>query len=164
MAIRWDFDNSADGWVGGGEATLTPGTYLSYVPLLEDHHMRSPTGLTIVGAVDYIVQCRIRRTAGEPLTDPHLGAADFFYQTVNHPMTEDFYNRVEAGVLVGSDFMILRWDMSDLYRGGRDWLTSTITRIRFDFDQAITSEFEIDWVSVGPPIGRKNLNRHRTRR
>jgi hypothetical protein len=143
--IAWDFTNSLNGWtVVNATSTLNP-TTVTLAASASDPEFKSPTGLTINGAVYDRVRARIRRLAGSGW-DGYC-----YYTTSGHTTyTGSYYRKVLPDpTTVTGEWVIVEWDMTALTAGGTDWVSSTITGIRLDFGNVSADSFEVDWVAVG---------------
>jgi len=72
-----------------------------------------------------------------------------FYRTASHNFSASYSAVVAAPA--GSDWALLEWDMT----GISDWMSSTITGLRFDLEQntagATTPVTDIQWIALGNP-------------
>lgn len=145
----------------GGEGThraddQTTWSYTSGRMLVEgtssDPQLYSPSGLTIDGSVYNKVKIRIKLVSGTP-----TGNAQLFYSTSGHSWSASYVKTITLPTLSAGDWTELEFDMSNLTAGGTDWITNTITRIRFDPTTVDGVDWEIDWVAVEDADGNNIL-------
>ncbi|RMB11906.1 host specificity factor TipJ family phage tail protein [Eilatimonas milleporae] len=147
MGRLWDFKGSSDlGWSGVNVTVAGAPQGLRITGQTNDAQLRSPTGLTIDGSRYDKVAVRMKRVTpgvGEFFEQPVL-----YYETAGHGFSEQFVKRrfLRFGDRNARTFV---FDMADLTTGGDDWVTSTITALRFDPVTDVGETFEIDWIGVG---------------
>jgi hypothetical protein len=130
--LTYNFLASAlNGFTGiAATVTATP-SGLSVVQTGADPILRSPAGLTINGAAERYIKIDVERTAVRT-SGSWQGAV--FYTTGGHPESGSFFKSIpEIANTVGAGG-IIELDMASLTAGGNDWITNTIIRLRFDFD------------------------------
>lgn len=140
----WQFDTSVEGWAATN-ATLTAGTgSMTITATANDPNLVSPI-FSINGALYSRIKVKITRRAG--------AASDWdsslFYQTAGHGFSGSYIGRAANPNIAVGESAIVEWDMSNLFAGGNDWITSTITRLRIDIGALSGGAFEIDWIAVG---------------
>jgi hypothetical protein len=155
--LKYDFDtNSLLGWTGQTATVTATSSGMTFVPTGTDPMLRSPTGLSINGAIQRYVAIDIERIALRTLGgwDGHI-----YYQTAGHAETGSFYNTFpEITNVVGTRVTIIL-DMHTLSVGGTDWAISTIMQFRIDFEDGQTDgvtpdgQFKIHSIIVGDAIG-----------
>jgi hypothetical protein len=94
-----------------------------------DPQLLSPSGLTINGAASRYLRFDIERVSART-TGTWQGT--IFYSTAGHAFAGTHY-KTFPDLAVG-ERRVYELDMGALNVGGDDWITSTITRLRFDFD------------------------------
>ena len=145
-ALVWNFDTSVDGFfAGNGAAVSASDGSLTITSTNTSPYLYTPT-FSITGAVNRIVQARVKRTAGAGWR------GNLYYTRTNAPTHGDAtaYRKTipNPGLAIGQA-KILEWDMADLTAGGTDWVTATISRLRLDLGSTAADVFEIDWVAIG---------------
>lgn len=146
----WDFDSGLDSWshraqtgnalaASGGIVTLTSGGTNST-------YLISPNNLGYSGADVPVIRMRVRRTDADPDTN-WSGIA--YYITSGHGYSASYYKSIASPQAAQNEWFIAEFDMSALTAGGTDYLTNSITRLRFDFSSSVTAVWEIDWVALG---------------
>lgn len=143
----WEFRGSAEGWVAGGDGTITASADTITLTSSGIDPTLSLGGLSINGAVYDKLRMRVRRVAGSG-----WDGRVYFATSPTSPNTHNFSESYRKGVSsspISTSFVILEWDMANLSAGGNNWTASTITAIRFDLGFTSSDVFEIDWISVG---------------
>lgn len=140
----WQFDSSVEGWTATN-ATLTAGTgNMTITATANDPNLVSPI-VSINGALYSRIKVKITRRAGAA-TD---WDSSLFYQTAGHSFSGSYIARAANPNIAVGESAIVEWDMANLFAGGNDWVTSTITRLRIDIGALSGGAFEIDWIAVG---------------
>ncbi|WP_052261107.1 TipJ family phage tail tip protein [Pseudomonas sp. C5pp] len=140
----WQFDAGVEGWTATN-ATLAAGTgSVTITATANDPNLVSPI-VSINGALYNRIKMKITRKAG--------AASDWdsslFYQTAGHGFAGGYIARTANPNIAVGESAIVEWDMANLFAGGNDWVTSTITRLRIDVGALSGGAFEIDWIAVG---------------
>jgi len=136
----WKFKNSVCGW-GASGATLATGGDGVLVTSTSNDPMFYISNLSFSGATYTKVKVLIKRIAGTSWE------GILFYHTTLHGATES-YKKIAAQPTYFSDYIELIYDMSQLSNGGDDWVTSTITDLRFDFGSTNQDAFKIAYIIV----------------
>nr|WP_311133372.1 DUF1983 domain-containing protein [Pseudomonas putida] len=140
----WQFDTSVEGWAATN-ATLTAGTgSMTITATANDPNLVSPI-VSINGALYSRIKVKITRRAGAA-TD---WDSSLFYQTAGHGFSGSYIARAANPNIAVGESAIVEWDMANLFAGGNDWVTSTVTRLRIDIGALSGGAFEIDWIAVG---------------
>ncbi|UYP80726.1 DUF1983 domain-containing protein [Pseudomonas asiatica] len=140
----WQFDSSVEGWTATN-ATLTAGTgSMTITATANDPNLVSPI-VSINGALYSRIKVKITRRAGAA-TD---WDSSLFYQTAGHSFSGSYIARAANPNIAVGESAIVEWDMANLFAGGNDWVTSTITRLRIDIGALSGGAFEMDWIAVG---------------
>ena len=140
--IAWGFDSDAQGWVASyGTITHNSDGYVLFEATTNDP-MFIKTGLSIDGGKDHIVRVRIKRVAGSSWQ------GTLYYGTSGHGDSES-YRKTISDTTVTNEWVVLEYDMSNLTAGGTDWVDNTITRLRFDWGNSSSDDFQIDWIAIG---------------
>lgn len=141
--MTWEFRSSLDGW-GTTNITATQNAdSVSLAATTADPNF-TRTGLSINGGLASKVRVRLRRTAGSGWD------GKLYYGTAGHGYSESYHKRIDTDPTTNvGEWVVVEWDMEALTAGGTDWVSSTITSLRFDLGAATGSNFEIDWISIG---------------
>jgi len=141
----WTFEGSTDGFVmTGGEVLPDETRGLRVAARAFDSVLRSPSGLALQGAQFNHVLVRVTRLSQAPDWDGSL-----HYVTAAHPEAPGFMARPLQGAEPEvNETVILAYDMRRLTKGGEDWVSSEIERIRLDFDDAAGGEFLVHQVAI----------------
>ena len=140
--IAWNFETGAEGWtLGGGSLTHNSDGYIVLDSTSTDPVLQET--VSINGARDNAVLVKIRRTGGSGWQ------GTLYYSTSAHSSTESYRKIISDPTSGTTDWVIAEWDMTALNPGGTDWVDNTITALRFDFGNAASDDFEIDWIAVG---------------
>lgn len=113
---------------------------LTLISAANDPFLRR-TGLSFSGLTYKYIKVRIRRIAGSTWD------GSVYYTTASHGESELYKNLMTEPVWDGT-FKIISIDMSSLVAGGTDWVSNTITGIRFDFGLLLGDDFEIDYIQL----------------
>ena len=138
----FDFSSSTEGFTGVNANISSTSSTLIVSPTTTNPYIRK-LNLNFPGGTYQIVRARVRRLGGSGSwegtvyyrTSPGHGESGTYIKTVSAPSNLDDWNIVE-------------WDMATS-TSPSDWLNSTISGLRFDFSSVATSNWEVDWVSVG---------------
>ena len=146
-SLAWEFTASADGWTSTF-ITLTPNaTYINLVETAGNPQFRSPSGLSVDGAVNRYFVARIRRNAGS------AWAGQAYYKTSRRSESSLFRKDIADPTSgAGGAWVLAIWDMHDLTLGGDDWEKSIITQVRMDFGSDATGDFDVDWIGLFPSL------------
>lgn len=139
----WDFAASLEGWAVQNATAVAGATSVTITPTTSDPMFRV-SGLSIPGALYDKVRIRVRRANAGTGWDGTL-----YYTTAGHGETAGFLKALAFSSMPGDQFAVLEFDMADLTAGGTDWRDSVITGLRFDLANSTTTNFEVDWISVG---------------
>ena len=140
----WQFDNGLEGWYGTN-ATVVAGEGFAKVTAtaVNPQFQSSSAALGINGAIYTKVRARITRRGGTGWR------GTLYYSTPSHNFSSSIYSNLPyPGIAIGQS-VVLEWDMANLNSGGNDWVTSSISRLRFDLGQSSGDVFDVDWVAVG---------------
>lgn len=144
----WTFEGSTDGFVmSGGEVLPAETDGLRLAARAFDPALRSPSGLALEGRRFNHVLVRITRLAPAKDWDGAL-----HYVTAARPEAADFMAQPFQGAAPEvNETVILAYDMRRPTRGGEDWVTSQIERVRLDFDDGAGGEFLIHQIAITEP-------------
>lgn len=106
-----------------------------------DPFFRSPV-ISLNGNNYRYIKIRIRRLAGTGWD------GSVYYSNGIHGESE-LYKALMTEPTWDGSYQLITVDMGNLLVGGTDWLTSTITQVRFDFGLGIGDDFEIDYITLG---------------
>lgn len=140
---RWEFRSSLENFTVSQISANLLADSVELFSTGSDPILTSASGLNISGAVHNKIQVRIKRKAGSSWD------GTVYYATTGRPSMSGSYAKTIADGTVLNQWVTLEWDMSALTSGGTDWLSSTISQMRFDFGASSSDVFEIDWISVG---------------
>ncbi len=146
----WTFDGSTDGFVmSGGELLPAETAGLRVAARAFDSAIRSPSGLELDGSRYNQVLVRLTRLRGAEHWDGAL-----HYSTAAHGESAEFMTKPPVGADPKvNETVVLAYDLANPRRGGEDWTTSLIDRIRIDLDDSEGGEFLIHQIAVteAPP-------------
>jgi hypothetical protein len=138
----WEFQSTLDGW-GATNATLISQADAVQMTATAIDPQLIKNGLAINGSINDKVRIRLRRTSGSGAWEGIL-----YYSTAGHSWVGTHYKSVLNPNTL-TNWHILEFDMTSLTAGGTDWISNTITGLRFDITQQINDVWEIDWIVVG---------------
>lgn len=130
MVRVWDFEKAgeAEGFTAFN-AKMTPVKGLGLVLVNStDPGLRSPDDLKIKGREGALLLVRLTRRQPTPIWDGSV-----FHQTRWHGESEKFANRLPEGPETGAATVVV-YAMTSSPKGGRDWATSEIKRLRIDLE------------------------------
>lgn len=137
--IIYDFSNTAESFTGQNTVITNNASYISLTPSAADPAIRRI--VSFAGSGNYIIRIGIRRTGGATWD------GSVFYTTASHPESESYKNIMTEPVWDGS-WKEITINMSSLVAGGTDWVSNTITGIRFDFGALANDTFDIDYIRI----------------
>jgi len=137
----YEFRNSADDFsADNADITLNPDSIV-ITPTTDDP--KFVRAVSIDGSLYDRVRVRIKRNSGS------TWQGTLYYATSGHGFSASYYKQISFPDISNGEYTVLEWDMSDLTAGGDDWITNTITDIRFDFATSTDTVYEVDWVAIG---------------
>lgn len=151
----WDFDgDTTQDWFAAN-ATLVAGTDgLEVTSTTTGHNIRITSGVDIAGSNYRYLAVKVKIESGGD-----WGRTDcvLLYSTGSHTFSFSHYAKpinydLDKIYTDGDDFVIY-FDMHDLTAGGIDWKDSTITGLRFDFDEIDPREYTVKSIW---PMSEKN--------
>jgi hypothetical protein len=149
----FDFSSGSDNGFTASEATITAQVGgLLFEPTADDPILRR-TGLSFAGSTNRYIEIDVERVSAR--SDGAVWQGTAFYSTAGHPESASFYKLFpEIGLMAVGDRKAFVLDMGALSVGGNDWITNTITGIRFDFDDAqgtagVCGDFRIISIGIG---------------
>ena len=147
--LIWKFDSTVEGW-GANSGTLTaPGNFIKFITSSTNSNI-TKTGLSFSGTNYDKIIIKLRINAGTPA---RLDTGwQLFYTTGGHEISSSYYAlpvRYQSYRPVQGEWFTLVYDMSILTAGGTDWITNTITGLRFDPGSISGLEVDIDFIAVG---------------
>lgn len=136
----------AEGWVSLLNCTVTVAAGVATVAATgaTPQFHNSPLASNINGTINFAVRIRFHRNAGSGW----LGRV--LYSTSGHGESLSFYKQLAEPTYGPDGYAELTFDMSALTVGGTDWVSNSITGLRFDLGNTATDSFNIDWIVVGP--------------
>lgn len=144
-AALWTFEAGTEGFQGTGSTlTVKTGGGLEVVGTVFDSVIRTPPDLQIKGSEYNTVLVRVSRSKDTPRWDGTV-----FWTTDSHGESGDF----QAKPLRGADpavgeTTIMVYDVAGSKKGGNDWSSSVIRRLRLDLDDDIGGAFTVYQVAV----------------
>ena len=145
----YDFSSGVPaGFTYSNGTIAAAGGLLTLTRTANDPNLRI-SGLSLDGSKHYIIRVRIRNTSFASNSE---WEGRCYYATGGHGYTSSFvnYKPTKPPRWVDGGWTVFEWDMSQLTAGGNDFITNTITDIRFDFvNLANPSVIEVDWVTFG---------------
>lgn len=145
----WDFTSSVEGWgASGGTGSNVSGTF-QIVTSTTDPYM-SRTGLTIDGSLYDKVVVRVRTTGASPTVVD--GNWEIYYVTGGHSYSGSYRAKpvnYASYTVSQNTWFTLVFDMANLFAGGTDWITNTITALRLDLGGASGITYQVDFIGVG---------------
>lgn len=144
-AYLWRFDGSLEGFSATGAAAASaPDGGLLLTEQILDSVLRSPQNLAIQGGRYNAVVVRLTRQKAAAKWDGSL-----FYVTPAHGETAEFHAKpLRASNPVPGETMVMVYDMANPKKGGDDWVSSTISGLRLDFDDSADGAFLIHQIAV----------------
>ena len=139
-SVSWDYTDSLDGWIPSSINATTYATYVELDSTSDNPVWYGPSGLSIDGQNNNIIQLRIKRTAGN-----HWDGV-WYYGTSGHGSHGSYIQTIEEP---GSEYQVITLDMANLEAGGDDWITNIITSLRVDFGADVNDIFELDYIKIG---------------
>lgn len=141
-----EFNGSATGWTSANSTITQNATSITITPTATNQALSSPV-VAIDGTVNRKVRVRLRRLSGTNWDGSLLYKANG-----RSTFNLSYYKQIPSPIVTNGEWVIAEWDMAALTAGGTDWITSTITQMRFDFTWAVASVYEVDWIQVGAEI------------
>ena len=136
----WNFTNTLDGFTAINAGLAVSGSEVTITSSAADSQLYTQS-LDLVGADSFLIMARIKRV------ESVAWEGDVFYATSGHAFVSSYRANASRPAGIDSDYVTAFWDMRSLATGdGSDWLTNTITRLRFDFTNVNTGAFSVDWV------------------
>lgn len=136
----WQFLTVAGGW-GATGATFSITNKVGVLTSTSTDPILTSPALSVVGSTYNKIRMRVKRTAGSGWQ------GQLFYSTAGHGFSGSYVATITPDPGLG-DWYVLEWDMVTI----SDWMSNTITSIRFDLGTTATDVFQIDWISIGSRI------------
>lgn len=141
--LKWDFTNTADGWVSENITASPQPTYI-FLTATSVNPRFTKESISFSGLQNRYVTCRFRRTSAA--WNDYLR---FFYKTASHNYSASYYALANVTALALSEYTVIVWDLWQLAAGGDDWKESIVTGIRLELTTTNAATFDIDWIAVG---------------
>ena len=138
-----EFNNSSDSYVAGNATITNFDTYIRLTATTTDPTITSPAFSHFGTTIGKIV-IKIRRITGSGWD------GSIFYSTAGHGFSESYKWDPPQPTWNGTDWAYIQLDANQLFAGGDDFITNTITQIRFDFGTTSADVFEIDYIRYYP--------------
>lgn len=151
----FDFSQGSTNSFTASEATLTGAVGGALFEPTGDDPILRRTGLSFSGSDNRYIEIDVERVSARSGGAVWQGTC--FYTTAGHPESASFYKQFsEVGLMQPGDRKAFVLDMSQLTVGGTDWISNTITGVRFDFDdgQSASSNGSGDFRIISIGIGR----------
>lgn len=142
-ALTYNFQDNNHSFIVNSGSLTTGANGSVYEQAGADPQFISPTGLTINGAVSRYLRLDVERVTARTAGS---WQGTVYYGTAGHTFAGGYY-KAFPDLAVG-DRRVFELDMSALNVGGDDWITNTITRLRFDFDSAGGASIRIHSIRV----------------
>jgi hypothetical protein len=145
--LNYAFLNTLAGWATTGTNTLVADEDGAiFTQTQSDPQLYSPN-ISISGSAYPIIRIEATRTQARS-----IGGWDgsLYYTTAGHSYSGSYRKTIPAAFETVGERVVIELDMRVLNTGGTDWVDSTITRIRFDFDSAASGQIKIHSVTLGP--------------
>jgi hypothetical protein len=71
-----------------------------------------------------------------------------YYTTAGHSYSEAYKALMPQPAWDGINYQTIEMNMSNLFAGGTDWSTNTITRIRLDLGATAADDFRIEYIQI----------------
>jgi hypothetical protein len=139
------FDNSVDGCSFLNATAATAGGTIT-VTATTTNPIIITSNIATLGSLIPIIRMRARPLSANPTFNGNV-----FYETAsaNHGQDVNYRKIIPNPGIVQNQWSVFEWDMSTLTAGGTDWMTQTITLVRFDIGASNQQVWEIDWISFG---------------
>lgn len=138
-----EFNNSSDSYTAQNATITNFDTYIRLTGTATDPILRSPT-FSYYGTQIGKIVIKIRRIAGSGWD------GSVYHVTSGHGESGSFRMIATQPVWVGTDWAYIQLDGSKLAFGGNDFITNTITQMRFDFGTTASDIFDIDYIRFYP--------------
>ena len=138
-----EFNNSSDSYTAGNATITNFDTYIRLTATTTDPTLTSPAFSRFGTTIGKIV-IKIRRISGSGWD------GSIFYSTAGHGFSESYKWDPPQPTWNGTDWAYIQLDANQLFAGGDDFITNTITQIRFDFGTTSADVFEIDYIRYYP--------------
>ncbi|MDH5778693.1 MAG: hypothetical protein OEZ33_10815, partial [Gammaproteobacteria bacterium] len=135
----WSFRNSLAGWTFTDLTTTLNAERIVATSTSADPKI-TLAGLSINGLLQNKVLVRMKLNGAS-------WQGDLYYTTGTHGYSASYRKNVAKPT--SGQWVTLVFDMQDLTAGGTDWVSNTITGLRFDFNTVIGDSVEIAWIAVG---------------
>lgn len=150
----FDFSQGSVNSFTASEATLTGAVGGALFEPTGDDPILRRTGLSFSGSTERYIEIDVERVSAR--SGGAVWQGTVFYSTGGHPESASFYkNFTEVGLMSVGDRKAFVLDMSELTVGGTDWISNTITGVRFDFDDGQVAgsngsgDFRIHSIGIG---------------
>lgn len=150
----FDFSQGSTNSFTVSEATLTGAVGGALFEPTGDDPILRRTGLSFSGSDNRYIEIDVERVSAR--SGGAVWQGQVYYSTAGHPESESFTKTFsEVGLMAVGNRKAFVLDMSQLTAGGTDWISNTITGVRFDFDdgQAAGSngsgDFRIHSIGIG---------------
>ena len=139
--ITYNFTTTTESWTGTNATVSANAGQLVVNATANDPFIQSPT-LSFFGGSAPIIRVSILRTAGTGWD------GSIYYTTGGHSYSEAYKGLMPQPAFDGVNYQLIEMNMSNLFAGGTDWSTNTITRVRFDFGLTAADDFRVDYIQI----------------
>ncbi len=145
-AVYWDFANSVQNGFTAQNTTLAfTSTGMTSTQTAGDAVIQGPASQAIDGSEYFLIVIDWERISNGTAFDGTV-----YYVTPGHSESASFNAKFSNRTIAqGRGLTVI--DMSALFIGGTDWISSTINQIRFDFDQTGTGVVKVHSIRVCRP-------------
>jgi hypothetical protein len=139
--ITYNFTSTVESWTGTNTTLSANLGQMVLNSTANDPFITSPV-LSFNGGSAPIIRISILRTGGTGWD------GSLFYTTGGHGVSEAYKALMPQPAFDGVNYQLIEMNMSNLFAGGNDWSTNTITRIRMDFGATAADDFRIDFIQI----------------
>jgi hypothetical protein len=141
--ISAEFNNSSDSYTASAATITNFNGYIRLTATAIDPILTSPA-INLFGTTIGKIVIKIRRISGTGWD------GSVFYATAGHGYSESYKFLMTQPSWNGTEWAYIQLDANQLQTGGDDFITNTITQIRFDFGTTSADVFDIDYIRYYP--------------
>jgi hypothetical protein len=139
--ITYNFTTTVESWTGTNATISALGGQMVINATANDPYITSPV-VSFSGGTAPIIRISILRTGGTGWD------GSLYYTTGGHGFSEAYKALMPQPAFDGVNYQLIEMNMSNLFAGGNDWSTNTITRLRMDFGATAADDFRIDYIEI----------------
>jgi hypothetical protein len=132
-------------WTATNCTLLDLTDYVRYSGTSDAHYM-SLSGLSVLGSKNTVIRIKYRSVSGVAGKGWEGFNFNVYYSTGGHAFSSSYRKGVD--ITEDGKWHVASLDMSALDAGGTDWITNTITGIRFDLGYNNGFVVDIAWIGV----------------